>query len=366
MIGSLGVGGLSATTSPELAGYLHTIGGRSQQFTWTSPITNSRARRLSLRQHARALGAARHARQSDTRSGTSDRAMCGGLRGKRRHRGTELSFSELAEQLGGRAQLARVSIARHRRAQPQVRVHRDLFIDDRKTFGNSLNLTYRVNNGVPNGVTQSALPMELHQRTRYNALLRPGTVDDLAHDAAGRAPVRPVLELLSATDASTLQLPAVHGELSRDSRRHGLQQPLAAFRRRLRPLRQRQDGAQVQHGEIPGGLEQRRGLLLDDQSDQPVDDHVRNSDLERSRRQLLPRLRPVEHVAESGMRPGEHQLRQGSVHDQRGFGGPGRMGRAAERLGHHSVRAARAAARGYRWKSATRGVGSSTSLSPTT
>jgi len=45
-----------------------------------------------------------------------------------------------------------------------------LFIDDRNTFGNSLNLTYRVNNGVPNGVTESALPMELHQRTAYNAL----------------------------------------------------------------------------------------------------------------------------------------------------------------------------------------------------
>ena len=45
-----------------------------------------------------------------------------------------------------------------------------IFIDDRKMFGNSLNLTYRLNNGVPNGVTQTALPMELHQRTRYDAL----------------------------------------------------------------------------------------------------------------------------------------------------------------------------------------------------
>ena len=44
-----------------------------------------------------------------------------------------------------------------------------IFIDDRNTFGNSLNLTYRLNNGVPNGVTETALPMELHQRTRYNA-----------------------------------------------------------------------------------------------------------------------------------------------------------------------------------------------------
>src|SRR4029077_14560847 len=41
VIGALGVGGLTGTSSPETAGYLHTIGGRSQQFTWTSPITST-------------------------------------------------------------------------------------------------------------------------------------------------------------------------------------------------------------------------------------------------------------------------------------------------------------------------------------
>ena len=48
-----------------------------------------------------------------------------------------------------------------------------LFIDDRNTFGNSLNLTYRVNNGVPNGVTETALPMELHQRTALSRAVSP-------------------------------------------------------------------------------------------------------------------------------------------------------------------------------------------------
>ena len=39
-IGAIGLGGLTATTSPETAGYLRTIGSRVQQVTWTSPMTN--------------------------------------------------------------------------------------------------------------------------------------------------------------------------------------------------------------------------------------------------------------------------------------------------------------------------------------
>ena len=64
----------------------------------------------------------------------------------------------------------------------------------------------------------------------------------------------------------------------------------------------------VNLGQVPGGLEQRRRLLLDDQPDQPVDDHIRAQDLERRERQLRPGLRPAQHVAESGVRPGQHQF----------------------------------------------------------
>src|SRR5262249_56293541 len=37
--GALGLGGLSATTSPETSGYLR-FGQRAQQVTWSSPVTN--------------------------------------------------------------------------------------------------------------------------------------------------------------------------------------------------------------------------------------------------------------------------------------------------------------------------------------
>ena len=39
VVGALGLGGLTATTSPETAGYLHTL-VKNSQFTWSSPVTN--------------------------------------------------------------------------------------------------------------------------------------------------------------------------------------------------------------------------------------------------------------------------------------------------------------------------------------
>src|SRR4051812_44923693 len=39
VVGSLGLGGLTATSSPETAGYLHTL-VKNSQFTWSSPVTN--------------------------------------------------------------------------------------------------------------------------------------------------------------------------------------------------------------------------------------------------------------------------------------------------------------------------------------
>ena len=129
------------------------------------------ARRLPLRRHARALGTQRHARQSDARPGAGHRTVRRGMRRQRRHRGPDLSLGELAEATGP----ACTTFARRSRMSP-ARTTASSATSGRcssttaTAFGNSLNLTYRVNNGVPNGVTETALPMELHQRTAYNAL----------------------------------------------------------------------------------------------------------------------------------------------------------------------------------------------------
>ena len=170
VIGSLGVGGLSATTSPELAGYLHTTGGRSQQFTWTSPITNKlladfRYGDMLARWGPHDMpGNPTRGLARVTEQCAAGCAANGGIAGLN-YRSANWQ-SNWAGVHNFRASLSHVTGA-HSRKFGYIGT---LFIDDRNTFGNSLNLTYRVNNGNPNGVTETALPMELHQRTAYTAL----------------------------------------------------------------------------------------------------------------------------------------------------------------------------------------------------
>jgi len=170
VIGSLGVGGISATTSPELAGYLHTTGGRSQQFTWTSPITSSlladfRFGNMLARWGPYDMpGNPTRGLARVTEQCAAGCAANGGIAGLN-YRSANWQ-SNWAGVHNWRTSLSHVTGA-HNRKFGYIGT---FFIDDRKTFGNSLNLTYRVNNGVPNGVTETALPTELHQRTAYNAL----------------------------------------------------------------------------------------------------------------------------------------------------------------------------------------------------
>jgi hypothetical protein len=41
---------------------------------------------------------------------------------------------------------------------------------DQKNFTNDANLQFRVNNGVPNLITETALPFQIQRRVRYDAL----------------------------------------------------------------------------------------------------------------------------------------------------------------------------------------------------
>ena len=43
-------------------------------------------------------------------------------------------------------------------------------VDDRRNSSNDLNLQLRVNNGVPNLITEGFLPYDVHQNVRYDAL----------------------------------------------------------------------------------------------------------------------------------------------------------------------------------------------------
>ena len=69
--------------------------------------------------------------------------------------------------------------------------------DDRTWMTNDQNLTYRVNNGVPNQLTQSISPWVNNARVAWQARLPAGAVDAQPAHAAGRGQVRPGLELVS-------------------------------------------------------------------------------------------------------------------------------------------------------------------------
>jgi hypothetical protein len=192
-----------------------------------------------------------------------------------------------------------------------------IFIDDRNTFGNSLNLTYRLNNGVPNGVTETALPMELHQRTRYNAFFaqEQWTVNRMTLQGAirfDRAWSYFAPQTLPASNylPFTVSYPKTEGV-------RGYKDVTPRFGIAYDLFGNAKTALKFNMGQVPRGDEQRRGLLLGDQPDQPAHDHVRASNLERRQPELRRGLRPVEHVAERRVRSGQHVVRQGGVHHQR-------------------------------------------------
>jgi hypothetical protein len=166
VVGVLGLGGLSSTTSPEISGYLHTI-QRVQQVTWTSTATN----RLLLEA---GLGTflARWGPQDQPGNPTHDLI-----------RVTEQSASPLNGNIANltyrsanwnshwngahtwRASASYVTGAHSMKFGYQGAHHED----DRTSFTNSNFLAYRVNNAVPNQFTMSLNPFTSQSRVRYTA-----------------------------------------------------------------------------------------------------------------------------------------------------------------------------------------------------
>ena len=73
-------------------------------------------------------------------------------------------------------------------------------VDNFENFTNSQNLLYRVNNGVPNRITQTMLPLQDAAERRLHGVLRAGAVDAGTDDAARRAAIRACVGILPAAD----------------------------------------------------------------------------------------------------------------------------------------------------------------------
>ncbi len=62
------------------------------------------------------------------------------------------------------------------------------------TIGNPNMISYTFLGGAPSSITQY-IPSQFSNRTRFDAILRPGSVDDQSLHGAGRAPIRACVEL---------------------------------------------------------------------------------------------------------------------------------------------------------------------------
>ena len=165
VVGSLGLGGLTALASPETAGYLHTL-VKNSQFTWSSPVTN----RLLLEA---GLGTYRAAWGPFESPGNPTRGLA--------------RITELAAINGAGAGLAYRSAnwaqdwdnpnTWRASASYVTGAHSFKFgyiggylVEDIQNHGNDLNLAYTFNNGVPISLAETLRVYTQSDRVRYDAL----------------------------------------------------------------------------------------------------------------------------------------------------------------------------------------------------
>jgi hypothetical protein len=159
VVGPLGLGGLSAVTSPEVVGYLRTIGARVQQVTWTSTVTN----RLLLEA---GLGTqlARWGPFESPGNPTRDLIRVTDQLSGRTYR----SANWLNAWNGTHTWRASASYVTGAHSM-KVGYIGGYLEDERKNFTNNHNLTFRLNNGAPNQITQTALPFQTFNNVGYHA-----------------------------------------------------------------------------------------------------------------------------------------------------------------------------------------------------
>ncbi len=165
VVGPIGLGGLSATNSPETGGYLHTL-VKNTQFTWSSPVTN----RLLLEA---GLGSYRAAWGPNEMPGNPTRGLA--------------RITELAAINGASAGLNYRSAnwpenwdnPNTWRAAASYVTGAHTFkvgyvggylVEDIQNHGNDLNLAYTFLNGRPSSLTQTLRVFTQSDRVRYDAL----------------------------------------------------------------------------------------------------------------------------------------------------------------------------------------------------
>ena len=146
---------MTATTSPETAGYLHTT-VKNSQFTWSSPATNRLLLEAGVGIVSRGVGAVREPGQSDARPREHHRAGEPEFQRDAHRRGPPLSLGELGARLGQPEPVAR-STASYVTGAHSMKFGYDgsYLVEDIENHGNDLNLAYTFNGGKPASLTES-------------------------------------------------------------------------------------------------------------------------------------------------------------------------------------------------------------------
>ncbi len=271
--GSAGSFGLAtATQAPEISNYAgrgHAY-QRVTQATWTSPFTNRLLLDGGMGTYFSHYGGQEmpgnpNARDSAHGEQCAGVAPANAVAGACAHGISEphLRIAGLVEQSGLRAQLARLGVLRHRRAQHEVRLSGGVSPDQSEL------LQQRQPPHLPDELRRAEPaddgPQAIRHRTAdpLGGALRAGAVDDRPPDAAGRAALRPRVELLPRSADRTGAVPADRLHAAGAGRRQGLSRHHAARRRGLRSLRQRQDVDQVERRQVSRSGDQPQHLLAD-------------------------------------------------------------------------------------------------------
>ena len=197
----------SATAAPENGTYLSGFGQRVQQATWTSPMTNKLLLEAGFGTYWSQWGGTPHPGSNFTQLVGMTEQCTAGCAGNG-------SIANLAYRSGTYRQNFQGTIGWRGSASYVTGAHSMKFgyqgghlIDNQYVYTNDQFLTFRVNNLVPNLITENDQPDSAAAARALRVVLRAGILDDGADDVPGRVAVRPRLELFPRGDDLSDPLP---------------------------------------------------------------------------------------------------------------------------------------------------------------
>jgi len=165
VVGSLGLGGLTATASPETAGYLHVL-VQNRQFTWSSPVTNRLLLEAGLGSYVAKWGP-NEPPGNPTRGliRVTEQAARDGFSANLNYRSA--NWPENYDNPNTWRASASYVTGQHNYKFGYIG---GLLREDIENHGNDLNLAYTFNNRVPSQITQTLRVFKQMDRVKYTAI----------------------------------------------------------------------------------------------------------------------------------------------------------------------------------------------------